>query len=139
MKKTLAIILVLAFVISFVGCAKIDETDLDSSIVTSTEASQNPQLNEQTNSNVEESQAKPNSDNIKQNDKTSSDTNKQKDKTSSSQSKVTNTSSSTKTKKGIKKIVDDSNKYLKQAILYSFIRMTVIMRIIPFREKTMVL
>lgn len=120
MKKILAIILVLAFVISFVGCAKIDETDLDSSIITSTEASQNPQLNEQTNSNVEESQAKPNSDTIKQNDKTSLDTNKKSDKTSSSQSKVTNTSSSTKTKKGIKKIVDESNKYLKTGNIVQF-------------------
>jgi uncharacterized lipoprotein YehR (DUF1307 family) len=119
MKKLLAIILVLVFALSLVGCAQTDETNLNVSDITGTHSSQESetgdeiQLQTQKQDNeTDTSESKPTS--------ASSSIKEDSEKTEKPQSKPTNTSTAKKTKKDVKKIVDESHKYLKTGNIVKF-------------------
>jgi hypothetical protein len=115
----LAIILGLVFALSLVGCAQTDETNLNVSDITSTQGLQDSetgdeiQLQTQKQDNeTDTSESKPTS--------ASSSVKEDSEKTEKPQSKPTNTSTAKKTKKDVKKIVDESHKYLKTGNIVKF-------------------
>ena len=123
MKKLLAIILVLVFVLSFVGCAQTDKTNLNVSDITSAQGSQNSESGDEIQSQTEKQDNETDTPENKPTNTSSSvkgESGKTDKPQSKPQNKPTNTSTATKTKKDIKKIVDESHKYLKTGNIVMF-------------------